>query len=99
MAQSDRGPSAERGDLLRLPLLSRNARGESGHGAGHCLFDTDSYFDAAQFGCDWLDRTKLFGFPRSCAGGDFSAGATTWIGCSWRTSNFFADQRKAGDCP
>src|SRR5205085_1448709 len=71
MAQSCRDPSAKRGDLLRLPLLPRNPRRESAHRPGHCLSDTDSYFDAAQFGCDWLDRTKLFGFPRSCAGGDF----------------------------
>ena len=42
--------------------------------------------------------TKLLGFPRSRAGGDFPAGAKTRAGRSWRSPHFLADKREAGNC-
>src|SRR6266545_18760 len=95
MAQSDLNPSAERGDLLRLPLFPRNTRGEGAYWAGDRLFDADPDFHAAQFGCDRLDRSKFLSLPRSRAGSDFSAGAKTWTGRAWRSPHFLADERKA----
>src|SRR5437899_12543512 len=92
LAQPGRDPAPQRGDLLRLSLFPRDARRESAHRSGDRLFDADSYFDAAQFGCNRLDRTKLLGLPLSLAGGDFQAGAKTWAGRSWRSPHFLADE-------
>src|SRR2546430_5207422 len=78
MAQSDRNHSTERSDLLRLSLLSWDARRQGADRAGDRLLNTDSNFDAAQFSRDRLDRAKLLGLPRSRLGRHFPAGAAAW---------------------
>src|SRR5207247_4465240 len=78
MAQSDRNHSTERSDLLRLSLLSWDARRQGADRAGDRLLNTDSNFDAAQFSRDRLDRAKLLGLPRSGLGRHFPAGAAAW---------------------
>ena len=47
-----------------------------------------------EFGGDWMDHPEFLGLPRDRVGGDFSAGAATWPGCAWRTSNFLAHERE-----
>src|SRR5438034_8049860 len=78
MAQSDRNHSIERSDLLRLSLLSWDARRQGADRAGDRLFNTHSNFDAAKFSRDRVDRAKLLGLPRSRLGRHFPAGAAAW---------------------
>src|SRR2546427_11340787 len=78
MAQSDRNHSTERSDLLRLSLLSWDARRQGADRAGDRLFNTHSNFDAAKFSRDRVDRAKLLGLPRSRLGRHFPAGAAAW---------------------
>ena len=63
-------------------------------GSGDRFFDAYAYFDAAQFGCDRLDCSKFFSFPRSRAGSDFSAGTAAGAGRARRTSDFLTNERK-----
>src|SRR4030095_3182759 len=87
-------PSAVGGHLLRLPLFPRNARGESVDGIGDCFSHADPNLHAAEFGGDWMARTEFLSLSSNRVGGDFSAGATSWFGCAWRTSNFLAHERE-----
>src|SRR5439155_19624906 len=90
MAQSDRNHSTERSDLLRLSLLSWDARRQGADRAGDRLLNTDSNFDAAQFSRDRVDRAKLLGLPRSRLGRHFPAGAAAWAPCASGGFGFFA---------
>src|SRR5207247_6100824 len=90
MAQSDRNHSIERSDLLRLSLLSWDARRQGADRAGDRLFNTHSNFDAAKFSRDRVDRAKLLGLPRSRLGRHFPAGAAAWRRFSPGACGFFA---------
>src|SRR5436190_23489693 len=90
MAQSDRNHSIERSDLLRLSLLSWDARRQGADRAGDRLFNTHSNFDAAKFSRDRVDRAKLLGRPRSRLGRHFPAGAAAWPPCAPPASRFLA---------
>jgi Uncharacterized conserved protein len=41
-----------------------------------------------------MDHPEFLGLPSDRVGGDFSAGAATWLGCAGRTSNFLAHERE-----
>src|SRR5436190_15723353 len=94
MAQSDRNHSIERSDLLRLSLLSWDARRQGADRAGDRLFNTHSNFDAAKFSRDRVDRAKLLGLPRSRLGRHFPAGAAAWPRCPRGASDFFVFKRE-----
>src|SRR6266516_6903592 len=94
MAQSDRNHSTERSDLLRLSLLSWDARRQGADRAGDRFFNSDSNFDAAQFNRDRLDRAKLLSLPRSRLGRHFPAGAAAWPRCARGPPDFLADKRE-----
>src|SRR5437763_17013739 len=89
MARSDRNHSTERSDLLRLSLLSWDARRQGADRAGDRLFNTHSNFDAAKFSRDRVDRAKLLGLPRSRLGRHFPAGAAAWAR-RWRGGGRFS---------
>ena len=88
LAQPGGNPSAVGGHLLRLPLFPRNARGESVDGIGDCFSYADPDLHAAEFGGDRMDHPEFLGLPRDRVGGDFSAGAATWLGCAWADIQF-----------
>src|SRR6185312_5459957 len=97
LAELGGNPSAVGGDLLRLPLFPRHSRGQSPDGISDCFSYADPDLHAAEFGGDWMDRPEFFCLPCDRVGGDFSAGAATWPGCAWGTSDFFTYKRKTRD--
>src|SRR5215471_5020295 len=94
LAQPGGNPSALGSYLLRLSLLSRDARRKSFDRISDRFSYADPDLHAAEFGGDWMDHPELLGLPRHRASGDFSAGAAAWPGCAWRTSNFFTHERE-----
>src|SRR5437868_14135546 len=97
MAQRLRDHFAERGDLLRVSLLSLDARREGVNRTSDWFFDADVDFAVAESGRDRLDRPKFLGFPRGRVGRNFSTGVAAWSGRAGRASDFFSNERKTGD--
>src|ERR1700730_8786429 len=89
MEKSHRDHPAECGDLLRLSLLSRDARRQSPHRFGDRFLGPDADFTATESGCHWLDHPQLFRLPGRRPRRDFSTGTAARPRRAGRTPDFF----------